>query len=171
MLLHHTSLRTLIITEIIDPVLPIGNIYIELSIPRFVELYAPIINDRSLNIADNNLKLVIYPGNAQDPDWGSAIALNDIPSDGFIVVCNSQANIYWQGKCTTVIDSVSGPTNSNGTDKVAVISGTGTNILDYAMMDIFGELGVFAGKIISRWVLFLGFHKLHCNISTNMVYQ
>jgi hypothetical protein len=120
----------LFITEIVDPKL-------DSPVPRFVEVYAPDPENRDMDL-EGNLKLVIFRGSSKTPDWDSAISLEKVPTNGFFVICNQQANSFWRNACTTIINSNTGVVNSNGDDQIAVVNGSKTN---YKIVDIFGKIG------------------------------
>jgi hypothetical protein len=138
----------LLITEIIDPMIYSPE-------PRFVEVYAPNSDDHDTILDKDELKLVIFQGNSIEPSWDSAIDLKIVPKNGFFVVCNKQADIMWQGACTTIIDSATGVANSDGNDQIAVVNGDKNG---YYMLDIFGKIGsTGSGKILLCLLLLCDF--------------
>jgi hypothetical protein len=123
----------IIITEIIDTDVTTG------IPPRYVELYVPDLNLRGTKIT-SSYKLVMYPGSSIFPRFDTAFDLKgiNIPSDGFIVVCNERANILLPGRCDFVHDKSNGPTDSNGHDQIAIILGDDNT---FENVDVFGEIG------------------------------
>ena len=96
----------------------------------------------------DELKFVRFPKGSSEPDWESAIPLNFIPDDGFIVICNKPAKNYDStGLCTSVIRDF-GP--SNETAAFAILNGF--EGLGYYLTDTVGGIGTNKGKIIMRLV-------------------
>jgi hypothetical protein len=111
--------------------------------PRFIEIYVPSKEDRGI-LSDKNLKLVTFNGNNTEPNWDTAIALDKVADNGFILVCNSAAHwgLYWSFNitCDFISDDISSPANSNGTDQIAIVNGNENNFL---IVDLFGVIGEY----------------------------
>ena len=96
----------------------------------------------------DELKFVRFLKGISKPDWESAIPLNFIPDDGFIVICNEPAKNYDStGLCTSVIRDF-GP--SNETAAFAILNGF--EGLGYYLTDTVGGIDTNKGKIIMRLV-------------------
>lgn len=123
----------IIITEIIDADVTNG------VPPRYVELYVPDLNLRGTKIT-SPYKLVVYPGSSTFPRFDTAFDLQGItiPYDGFIVVCNQNANLLLPGRCDFVHNVSNGPTDSDGNDQIAIILGDENAVEN---VDVFGDIG------------------------------
>jgi len=71
---------TLLLTELVD-----SDVDDE-AVSRMVEIYAP--NDAGADLTMYDIKLVIFPESDLEPNWDTAVDIDSIGSDGFVVVCN-----------------------------------------------------------------------------------
>jgi hypothetical protein len=124
---------TIIITEIVD--LP-GDESL-LRPPRFVELHAPRLRHRGRGFR-HDLKLVIFHGDSPEPNWSSAIDIEYMPENGFLVVCNRAAADLYGDECAVTSMYLGGPADSNGYDQIALISGDEDS---WFVVDIYGVIG------------------------------
>ncbi len=122
----------ILISEIVD--LDVNS---QTQVPRYVELYAPRRRDRGTGI-NMNLKLVIFFSHSLEPHWNSAIPIDYMPENGFLVVCNKKAHESYGDKCAHVSYDIAGPANSNGDDQIALIVGDESG---WFVVDIFGVIG------------------------------
>ena len=124
--------HTILITEIVD--LDVDSYT---KVPRYVELHAPRKKDRGMGF-NHDLKLVIFHGDSEVPHWPSAVPIDYMTENGFLVVCNEAAYQRYGSKCAIVSDKVAGPANSNGNDQIALISGSEKG---WFVVDIYGVIG------------------------------
>ena len=111
------------------------------SNPFFIELFALDEDDHGAKYSDE-LKIVRFLNGTQQPDWDSAVSLDSIPDDGFIVICNEPASDIWGDSCTKVIEGFE-PTN----ETVAFALINGYEDLGYNSTDTFGYPGTTIGEI------------------------
>ena len=141
----------LIITQIVDPLTGDESEPLDYAdVPRFIDIYVPDIDRWGEEKVGDDLKLVLFHGDSEDPDFTTAVSLNDIdtiPSDGFIVVCNNAADdVYYEqhnNKKTFLCDLVVSELFDNregdfGCDRAAIVHGDSTN---YFIVDMFGSIG------------------------------
>ena len=121
-----------IITEIVDL-----DYESTTAAPRYVEIHAPSELDRGDGF-DYDLKLVIFHSDDTVPDWNSAVPINYMPENGFLVVCNAAAYARYGSECAVVSTDLGSPANSNGNDQIALISGDEKS---WFVVDIFGVIG------------------------------
>jgi Predicted membrane protein len=130
-------INPVILTEITDPstdsVSP-GNV------PRLVEMYFSDNHVRGEPVQDN-LKLVVFPGAATEPDWSTAFDLKGkfVGTDGFITVCNGAGSLYYGQLCDFASSSGNpNPADYDGCYNVAIIQGDETS---YNIVDMYGVIG------------------------------
>ena len=132
---------TLLITEIVD--LDVNSV---VKVPRFVEIHAPRKRDQGRGF-NHNMKLVIFHGYFDEPNWDSAVPIDYMPESGFLVVCNGAAYELYGDECAVVTTDVASPANSNGNDQIAIISGDEDG---WFVIDIYGIIGEDGyGKVIN----------------------
>jgi len=123
----------IIITEIVDV-----DVESETSVPRYVELHSPRRRLRGEGF-DHGLKLVVFHSESEEPHWASAVPIEYMPENGFLLVCNQAAYDIYTEKCAEVSSNIAGPANSNGNDQIALISGDEEN--GWFVVDIYGVIG------------------------------
>ena len=112
----------------------------------FVELYGLDKKDRGSRFSEE-MKLVRLDAN-NDPDWNSAVPLDYIPDDGFIIICSEAARNKWNEtkNCITPIDDFWDDNNGNA---FAVINGFEEFKDDFILGD---KVGTSNGKILMQFI-------------------
>jgi hypothetical protein len=130
-------INPVILTEITDP----STTSVSSSdVPRFVEMYFLDNYLRGTTVQDD-LKLVVFPVAATEPDWSTAFDLKgkSIGTDGFITVCNRAGLLYYKQLCDFSSSSDSpNPADYDGCYNVAIIQGDETG---YNIVDLYGVIG------------------------------
>ncbi len=127
---------TILITEIVDV-----DVDSSRQAPRYVELHAPRKRDRGIGF-NHKLKLAIFHSDSLEPHWDSAIPIDFMPENGFLLVCNEAAQDRYGNQCAET-SKRSGPGNSNGSDQIALISGDESS---WFVVDMYGVIGKDGGK-------------------------
>ncbi len=122
----------IIISEIVDM-----DVESETSIPRYVELHSPRKRLRGEGF-NHALKLVVFHSDSLEPHWASAIPIDYMPENGFLVICNRAAYDIYGDNCAEVSYDIAGPANMNGNDQIALISGDESG---WFVVDIYGVIG------------------------------
>jgi hypothetical protein len=132
-----SSTIPIIITEAVD--LSTGDP----SAPKFIELY---VTDQTKHgtVFPDNLNLVRIPSGGSSPDFSSMIPLKGffIRSDGFIVLCNVEADNIWSPRCDETYDTSEDKlvtSDTLGCDDIAIVSGSTQD--SYTIVDIYGNPG------------------------------
>lgn len=123
---------TIFITEIVDV-----DVESSIEVPRYVELHAPRTRDRGYAFYFD-LKLVIFHGSNTEPHWPSAVPIDYMPENGFLVICNRAAWEDLEYECALPSFALGGPADSNGNDQIALISGDEDG---WFVIDIYGVIG------------------------------
>jgi hypothetical protein len=144
--------KPIIITEIIDPRTGDESEPLDYAdVPRFIEMIVPDFDRWDEEEVGDDLKLVLFHGDSEDPDFTTAVSLNDIdiPSDGFIVVCNNAANIFYSDiatfnvvsyRCDIVVSELFDDRKGDfGCDRAAIVHGD--RVTNYFIVDMFGSIG------------------------------
>lgn len=130
----------ILITEIFDP-------FATEPVPRFIELYVP--NEEDRGSIDDDLKLVIFRGQSDAPDWRYAFEINEVKKnsgfgDGFFVVCNDAAwNILSSTRCDAIFDFFAPAQSTKNRYQFAIVNGDQNG---FFLVDVFGTIGD-VGKI------------------------
>ena len=96
------------------------------------------------------MKLVIFHGDSVEPHWDSAVSVDYMPENGFMVVCNGAAREKFGDECALTSYHLGGPADSNGNDQIALISGDESS---WYVVDIFGVVGEAGyGKIFTSTI-------------------
>ena len=137
-------LMPIIITEIVDPDMGTNAADVNYAeAPRFIEMYVPNTDLHGKKIGDD-LKLVLFRGDEEDPSFSPYVSLKDIdiPDNGVIVVCNQAGGAEWgTNKCdiikTDLFDLRGG---YFGCDRAAIVHGNNKD--SYSIIDMYGLIGV-----------------------------
>ena len=138
-------MKPIIITEIVDDSDPEAvemqaESYDYSKVPRFIEINVPYHRYGENKLGDE-LKLVLFHGEKEVPDFTTAVPLTEIyiPNDDLIVVCNAAAKEEY-GYCDILKPDLFDQRGKHfGCDRAAIISGDEDK---YSIVDMFGSLGV-----------------------------